>query len=52
MTGAFKQAIVYMKFIYSERLGRTQLEKLTRLVSFIFHIVFIKGLGFVFQVQH
>ncbi len=43
MTGAFKQAIAYMKSIYSERLGRTQLEDLTRLIAFIFHIVFIKG---------
>lgn len=43
MTGAFKQAIAYMKSIYSERLGRTRLENLTRLIAFIFHIVFIKG---------
>ena len=43
MTRAFKQAIAYMKSIYSERLGRTRLEDLTRLIAFIFHIVFIKG---------
>jgi len=43
MTGAFKQAIAYMKSIYSARLGRTRLEDLTRLIAFIFHIVFIKG---------
>lgn len=43
MMGAFKQAIAYMKSIYSERLGRTRLEDLTRLIAFIFHIVFIKG---------
>ena len=41
--GAFKQVIAYMKSIYSERLGRTRLKDLTRLIAFIFHIVFIKG---------